>query len=121
VAADIGEGTQHAVLAAHQQQRHAGDLFDRVVTGPGQLPLLRDQLPAAREHRALLHRQHRLPRVVARGQGVRAVERFSDGVGVHGLLSPVGWPQTTRPAPPARPGRGAPLSLALVPNRRQPH
>src|SRR6185503_4376180 len=91
VAADVGEGAQHTVLSAHQQYRHAGDLLDHVVARLGQLSLLGHQLPAAREHRAVLHRQHRLAGVVARRQGVCAVEFLDAGVGWHVRMRSPGW------------------------------
>ena len=80
VAADIWKCAQHAVLPAHQQHRHAGDLLDHVVARLGQQALVRHQLPAAREHRPLFHRQHGVAEVVTGRQGTRVVELFNHRV-----------------------------------------
>jgi hypothetical protein len=50
MAADVVQRAQFAVAAAHDEQRHAGDLRQRVVAGAGDLRGMRHQLPAACEH-----------------------------------------------------------------------
>ena len=50
VAADVVQAAQDAVLAAHDQQRHAGDLTHQVVAGLGHAFGRAEQLPTACEY-----------------------------------------------------------------------
>ena len=53
VAADVGEGAQHAVLAAHHDHRQWPPCSTTWSPASASWPAVRDQLPAAREYRAL--------------------------------------------------------------------
>src|SRR6185437_3614455 len=80
------------------------------------------------EHRALLHRQHRLARVIARRQGARAIEFLGRRVDMHELLWFPRWidARVLSAEPTDRVRRlvhavaDARPSLALPSNRRQP-
>ena len=76
VAAHIRECAQHAVLAANEDDRRAGDVLDDMIARIGELPLVRDELPAAREYRAVFHREHGVAEVVLRVEGVGVAEVF---------------------------------------------
>ena len=85
MAAHVRKGAQHTVLPAHHQHRHAGHVLDDVIARLGQLTRMRDQLPAAPEHRFLFQRQGRLAGVVAGRQRPGAFEGQRVGGTGHGI------------------------------------
>jgi hypothetical protein len=76
MAADVVQGAQFAVVAAHDEQRHAGNLGQRVVARLGDLPGVRHELPAAREDGGALGVGERRLRVAGRGQRERGGSRL---------------------------------------------
>ncbi len=56
VTADVRECPKPAVVAAHKEYRHVRDGRDHVIARTGEVGGVRDELPAAREHRAAVLR-----------------------------------------------------------------
>jgi hypothetical protein len=76
MAADVVQGTQRAVAAAHDHERHAGDLRHCVVAGGGHQCRMGDELPARGEHRRAVALVHGRIDVAGGGQRARAGERL---------------------------------------------
>ena len=94
VAADVVQRAQHAVLAMHQQQRHAGDLADDVIAHLGELRDMCEQLPATREHGLLFEREcggFDVERRRQRDGVVKCLRRERHGIGAEGHRRAAAW------------------------------
>ena len=86
VAADVHERAQHAVVAAHHEQRHGTGVGGQVAAGRGDLVRPPRVLPAAPEDALLLAGEDLRVGVPARGQAVPGAEPVGDGVEGGGIV-----------------------------------
>src|SRR6185437_248915 len=82
MATNVVQGAQRAIVAANQQQRHAGDVAYDVITAPGKLVGTRKQLPSMRENCAAVAFEAFVPRIEICGQRRGAFQWLRRGVTV---------------------------------------
>jgi len=83
MAADVVQGAQHAVVAAHDNQRHAVDLRHRMIARRGDLRCMGQELPAAREYGRAIVRMLGGIDIAVRRQRVRGSQRLRRAPVVH--------------------------------------